>query len=95
MTIKESFQCPHCGAEKTAIVGAQAIMDDVRFDSLRCTECGAEWRAYFKVSELSSELMYVPAKDENPNPVCESTQSECTSSTEKTCEVEVLPADAE
>ena len=66
MTIKETFVCPVCGcATKTSITNVNVLTEDVRYDTLECGECGSIWRVYFKETNMSSEVVFTPSKDEN------------------------------
>lgn len=63
MTINESYICPVCG-KVGGIVGVQTLMEDVRFDVLEC-ECGTSWRAYYKTSQVATEVVRVPEEKVN------------------------------
>ena len=62
MTINEAYVCPVCGKVGN-IVGVQTLMEDVRFDTIKC-ECGATWRAYYKTSQTAVEVTSVPYTEE-------------------------------
>ena len=63
MNIKEAYVCPKCGKSSPAVLAIQALMDDVRFDVVQCVDCKTEWRVYYKVSEVQTEITYVAPKE--------------------------------
>lgn len=85
MNIKEAYVCPKCGNTTPTVLAIQALMDDVRYDVVGCPECRTEWRAYYKVSDVSTEVTFV-APEETSTEVAP---------VEEAVEGEVLAADAE
>lgn len=59
MTIKESYNCPNCGAAGT-LIGVHMLFEDAKYDMLQCRECGVEWRSYYKTTDVSTEVTSVP-----------------------------------
>lgn len=59
MTIKDAYVCPKCNNANPTVLAIQSIMNDVRYDVIRCPACMTEWRAYYKASEVSTEVMFV------------------------------------
>ena len=59
MTIKESYNCPNCGKPGT-LMAVQMLFEDAKYDMLKCNECGVEWRSYYKTSDVSTEVTFVP-----------------------------------
>lgn len=61
MTLKDSYVCPVCGKAHSRILLVQTLMDDVRYDVFKCEDCGGEWRVYYKVTNITTEVTYTPA----------------------------------
>lgn len=59
MTIKDAYVCPKCKNTNPTVLAIQSIMNDVRYDVVQCPACMTEWRAYYKVSEVSTEVTFV------------------------------------
>lgn len=62
MTIKEAYVCPVCGNEQPTITGIQALTEDVRYDSIQCSQCQSAYRVYYKTCEVTREVTYVPSQ---------------------------------
>lgn len=54
--IMEYFICPVCGSNSAAVIGIKPLLEHVRVDVLRCTECSSEWRVYSEVSNIEVEV---------------------------------------
>ena len=67
----QMYVCPHCGKTGT-IEQVVPVLSDVRYDSIRCQECGSVWRVYYKVTDMNTEVMYIPQAD-TATPVAEKT----------------------
>ncbi len=65
MNIKEAYVCPKCGKTNPTVLAIQALMDDVRYDVVQCPDCRTEWRTYYKVAEVNTEVTFV-APEEAP-----------------------------
>lgn len=77
MNIKEAYVCPKCGKTNPTILAIQALMDDVRYDVVQCPECRTEWRTYYKVAEVNTEVTYVaPEQAPVTEPVVDDTEPE-------------------
>lgn len=63
MTIKEAYVCPVCGNEQPTVIGIQALMEDVRYDSIQCPQCQSAYRVYYKTSEVAREVTYAPTAE--------------------------------
>ena len=59
MNLNEIFICPKCGNNKVTIVSSGAMFDDVRFDNLVCPSCETKWRAFSKITDIHTEVVYV------------------------------------
>ena len=59
-TIKDAYVCPNCHANTSRILAMQNLLSDVRYDIVQCSDCGTEWRVYYRVAELNQEVTYVP-----------------------------------
>lgn len=64
MNIRESSVCPNCGTSGR-IYSVDNLFDNARYDSFTCPQCGTEWRAYYNVSEVHTEVTFVPAPPKN------------------------------
>ena len=53
------YACPYCNQEGT-ITLANKLYDDLRYDSLKCPHCGAEWRVYYRVGGFVAEITHPP-----------------------------------
>lgn len=80
MTIKETFICPKCGNTQPTVLAIQALMEDVRYDVLKCPDCGTEWRVYYKVSEVNAEVTFVPQDPIPAAPVADPEDTEAAES---------------
>lgn len=85
MNIKEAYVCPKCGQTNPTVFAIQALMNDVRYDVIQCPDCKTEWRVYYKVADINTEVMYVAPEE---------TSAEV-APVEEAVEGEVLAADAE
>lgn len=61
MNIKEAYVCPVCGNEQPTVIGIQALMEDVRYDSIHCPQCQSAYRVYYRTSEVAREVTYTPS----------------------------------
>lgn len=86
MNIKEAYVCPKCGQTNPTVLAIQALMDDVRYDVIQCPDCKTEWRVYYKVADINTEVMYVAPEESQVAP---------TAPAEEVVEGEVLTAEAE
>ena len=59
MNLNEVFVCPKCGNTKVTMIGSGAMFDDVRFDNLACPSCETKWRAFSKVADIHTAIVYV------------------------------------
>ncbi len=57
----EALKCPNCGCDKAQLRDIRPLFDDVRFDELKCSDCGTVWRVYYKVTDIRAEVMSLPA----------------------------------
>ena len=64
MLLKESYICPVCGKTHTRILMVQTLMDDVRYDVFKCDDCSTTWRVYYKVSNVTTELVASPGSED-------------------------------
>ena len=62
MTISEACVCPKCGTQGN-VHSIQQLMNDIRYDNLVCPTCNASWRAYYRVTDVSAEIMYLPSDE--------------------------------
>lgn len=69
------YACPYCNHEGDIIV-ASKLYDDIRYDSLRCQACGAEWRVYYRVGNFVAEITHPPVDTTEETTVEESTTAE-------------------
>ena len=76
--MNQMYACPNCGKTGT-IEQVVPVLSDVRYDSLCCSDCGSVWRVYYKVTDMNTEVMYIPHPDNSNNaPVVETPAEEVT-----------------
>ena len=88
MNIKNAYMCPACKHPNAQAMAIQNLFEDARYDLVRCPECGVEWRVYYRVSEITTEVTYVPPVEEKdsqdlPSEVSPTAESEEVSVTKK------------
>lgn len=62
MTVNDCFICPMCGNSALVIEDARPLLSDTRMDTLRCNNCGAQWRTYSKIVEIQTEIIQYPSE---------------------------------
>lgn len=56
------YSCPNCG-QSGVISDIRPLFDDARYDVVSCPACSAAWRVYYKMTNASSELVFVPDQE--------------------------------
>lgn len=70
--IMKYFICPVCGSKNTGMIGIKPLLEHVRVDVVKCTDCSSEWRVYSEVSNVEVEITKqgtIP--EEEPKPAVE------------------------
>ena len=63
MDIRNNYVCPHCGSSG-GISDINVLFSDVKYEEIVCDSCGAKWKAYYKISDTSIEIISIPETSE-------------------------------